>query len=262
MDDAKNQLDIVWRALSDPTRRALLDGLRAGPRTTGDLVASIPDMTRFGVMKHLAVLVEAGLVIARKEGRQRWNHLNAVPLKMVFERWVSKYEDQWAGSLIRLKNTAERKHEMPAKIIDKPARIAHVTVQIDIDAPKETVFNAWLDRPDEWFYENEESRELRPTRCERRLGGKFYMALPDGGFNVIAEITMIKPNNKIRLRGDCTMPDAFIANMTVAFEQRGSGTRVIVDHRMAGDFSDDTPAGFEEGWMDGLVKLKALLENA
>lgn len=100
-------MDLVWRALADPTRRRLLDELRAGPRTTGQLVGAFPEMTRFGVMKHLAVLVEAGLVVTRKDGRRKWNHLNAVPLRMIYERWVSKYEDQWAGALTSLKTIAE-----------------------------------------------------------------------------------------------------------------------------------------------------------
>ncbi|MDF1808697.1 MAG: metalloregulator ArsR/SmtB family transcription factor [Phycisphaerales bacterium] len=101
------QMDSVFRALADPTRRGLLDALREGPKTTSQLVELFPEMTRFGVMKHLKILEESLLVIPRKEGRTRWNHLNAVPLKQMYERWVSKYEDQWAGSLIRLKEQVE-----------------------------------------------------------------------------------------------------------------------------------------------------------
>lgn len=106
-----DQMDRVFKALADPTRRALLDTLRTGPKTTGELVASVGGMTRYGVMKHLGVLEESGLVTTRKEGRKKWNHLNAVPLRMIYERWVSKYEDQWAGSLIRLKQHAEAQHK-------------------------------------------------------------------------------------------------------------------------------------------------------
>lgn len=106
-----DQMDRVFKALADPTRRALLDALRTGPKTTGELVASVGGMTRYGVMKHLGVLEESGLVTTRKEGRKKWNHLNAVPLRMIYERWVSKYEDQWAGSLIRLKQHAEAQHK-------------------------------------------------------------------------------------------------------------------------------------------------------
>lgn len=99
--------DLVWKALADPTRRAILDELRNGRRTTSELAAAFPDMTRFGVMKHLKVLEEAHLLVHRKEGRTRWNYLNAVPIRQVYERWVSKYENQWASALNNLKHVAE-----------------------------------------------------------------------------------------------------------------------------------------------------------
>ncbi len=86
------------------------------------------------------------------------------------------------------------------------------------------------------------------------------MELPDGGFNSLAEITMIKPNKSIRMRGDCTIPSAMVINMTITFEEEAGVTTVKVDHRMSGEFDDDLPAGFEEGWLDGLQKLKALVE--
>jgi DNA-binding transcriptional ArsR family regulator len=105
--DHELEMDGVWKALSDPTRRGILDLLRDGPRTTGDLVEAFPEMTRFGVMKHLGVLEEARLVLSAKQGRVKWNHLNPMPLRQIYERWVSKYEDQWAGSLTRLKRLAE-----------------------------------------------------------------------------------------------------------------------------------------------------------
>ncbi len=103
--------DRVWKALADPTRRALLDQLREGRKTTGQLGNAIPAMSRYGVMKHLGILEEAGLVVTRKEGRRKWNYLNAVPLRMIYERWVSKYEDQWAGSMIRFKERVETQHK-------------------------------------------------------------------------------------------------------------------------------------------------------
>jgi len=102
-----DQMDHVWRALGDPTRRSILDRLREGPRTTGELVSAFPEMTRFGVMKHIRVLEEAHLVVHRTEGRTRWNYLNAVPLRLIYERWVSKYENQWANALSNLKEIAE-----------------------------------------------------------------------------------------------------------------------------------------------------------
>jgi DNA-binding transcriptional ArsR family regulator len=98
------ELDGVWKALSDPTRRAILDLLRAGPRTTTEIVESFPNLTRFGVMKHIDVLRNAGLINTREEGRQRVNSLNAVPIRQIYERWVSRYEELWADKLLRLRD--------------------------------------------------------------------------------------------------------------------------------------------------------------
>jgi DNA-binding transcriptional ArsR family regulator len=110
-------LDQIWKALADETRRTILDFLRKGPRTTTKIVEQFPDLSRFAVMKHLDVLRQAALVLTREEGRQRINSLNAVPIRMIYERWVSNYEDLWAKSLLRVKEAAER--EAPVR---SPAR--------------------------------------------------------------------------------------------------------------------------------------------
>lgn len=105
----EDTFDAVFGALADPTRRRILDELRARPRTTGDLAAMFPGLSRFAVMKHLKVLSEAGLVIAKPQGRQVWNHLNVVPLRRAYERWVSPFADLWAASLENLRRAAEAK---------------------------------------------------------------------------------------------------------------------------------------------------------
>ena len=79
----KEDLDLVWRALADPTRRGILDLLRRSPKNTNEIVERIPDLSRFGVMKHLAVLREAGLVHTREEGRTVVNTLNVVPIRLI-----------------------------------------------------------------------------------------------------------------------------------------------------------------------------------
>ena len=100
-------LDEVWKALADPTRRRLLDLLKDRPQTTGDLCARF-DMSRYVVMKHLGILEAAGLIIVRREGRTRYNYLNAVPIRRIYERWVSKYAGVWASSLLALKRHVEK----------------------------------------------------------------------------------------------------------------------------------------------------------
>lgn len=99
-------LDPVWKALADPTRRRLLDLLKDGPRTTGDLWRAF-DLSRFAVMKHLDVLETAGLITVQRQGRERWNSLNFVPLRQIYERWLCPYQELWASSLLQLKRAVE-----------------------------------------------------------------------------------------------------------------------------------------------------------
>ena len=103
-----DDLDPVWKALSDPTRRAILDLLRHGPRTTTEIVDTFPHLTRFGVMKHIDVLREASLIETREEGRQRVNSLNVVPIRQIYERWVGRFEELWSSHLLRIKELAEK----------------------------------------------------------------------------------------------------------------------------------------------------------
>ncbi|MEQ9499358.1 MAG: metalloregulator ArsR/SmtB family transcription factor [Deltaproteobacteria bacterium] len=102
--------DEVWKALADPTRRALLDLLRAAPRTTGELCSEF-DVTRFAIMKHLTVLEAAGLLIVERRGRERWNHLNPVPIQAIYRRWIKPFEATKADGLLRLKRVAEAKEK-------------------------------------------------------------------------------------------------------------------------------------------------------
>ena len=100
-------LDRIWKALADETRRAILDYLREGPRQTSEIVERFPGLTRFGVMKHLQVLRDAGLVNSRDEGRRCVNSLNAVPIRQIHDRWVSRFAEHWATTLIGLKESLE-----------------------------------------------------------------------------------------------------------------------------------------------------------
>src|SRR3954464_15875510 len=98
-----------WKALSRPPPRAILDLLRHGPRTTTELVEAFPQLSRFGVMKHIDVLRAADLIEAREEGRQRVNSLNVVPIRQIYERWVGRFEELWSSHLLRIKESAERR---------------------------------------------------------------------------------------------------------------------------------------------------------
>ncbi len=100
-------MDAVFKALADPTRRDLLDALFAEDGQTLTALEERVPMSRFGVMKHLKVLEEAGLVVTRKRGREKLHHLNPVPIRLIQDRWVSKYAEPWAAGLIELKTQLE-----------------------------------------------------------------------------------------------------------------------------------------------------------
>jgi DNA-binding transcriptional ArsR family regulator len=105
-------MDDVFKALADPTRRELLDALfEQDGQTLGALEARF-EMTRFGVMKHLKVLEGAGLVVTRRRGREKLHFLNAVPIRLVHDRWVSKYAEPWAAALSGLKQDLEKEETM------------------------------------------------------------------------------------------------------------------------------------------------------
>ena len=99
--------DSVFKALANPSRRALLDCLKEAPRTTGMLCEALPALDRCTVMQHLKVLEEAELIVIRREGRERWNHLNALPIKRIHDRWISEYASHAVSILDRLRSDLE-----------------------------------------------------------------------------------------------------------------------------------------------------------
>ena len=101
--------DRVFKALADPTRRFLLDLLFARDgRTLSELEGELA-MTRFGVMKHLRVLEDAGLVVTRRSGREKLHFLNPVPIRLIHDRWIDKYTERRVSALVDLKNELEER---------------------------------------------------------------------------------------------------------------------------------------------------------
>ena len=101
-------MDEVFKALADDGRRALLDALRdRDGQTLGELCTGLPEMTRFGVMKHLAVLEQAHLVIVERAGRTKLHYLNPIPIREIHDRWISRYAEPFATGLLALRERAE-----------------------------------------------------------------------------------------------------------------------------------------------------------
>jgi DNA-binding transcriptional ArsR family regulator len=110
MEDAR-----IWKALGSPHRRALLDALKDGPKTTSALCEVLPRLSRYAVMQHLGVLERAEVVLVRREGRERWNALNAVPIQRELERWLNGFQQASASQLLaferHLQETAAEEKE-------------------------------------------------------------------------------------------------------------------------------------------------------
>jgi DNA-binding transcriptional ArsR family regulator len=104
-----DQYDAVFKALASPVRRQILDDLRDQPLTTGTLCAHFPDLDRCTVMQHLKVLEDADLIIAERRGRERWNHLNAMPIQDIHDRWIGPHAAAASAQLARFKQSVEAK---------------------------------------------------------------------------------------------------------------------------------------------------------
>ena len=101
--------DLVFKALGDTRRREILDLLRDAPQTTGDLCANFRNLDRCTVMQHLKVLEKAGLIFVKKKGKFRWNYLNVVPIREIYDRWINQYASPSVELLTKLKNDLEKK---------------------------------------------------------------------------------------------------------------------------------------------------------
>lgn len=99
--------DAIFKALADARRRRILDLLKNAPMTTGELCAAFPELDRCTVMQHMRVLEAAELIIAQRKGRERWNHLNALPVKHIHDRWIGAYAKNAVGMIDDLRNDLE-----------------------------------------------------------------------------------------------------------------------------------------------------------
>ena len=130
-------VDLIFRALADPTRRALLDALFVADGQSLAALAGGFDMTRIGVAKHLGLLEEAGLVVARRSGREKLHFLNPVGIRQVHDRWVSKYTEPWAAGLVGLRTELEDEHMTTTKVFEiyirtTPERLWHAITDPEV----------------------------------------------------------------------------------------------------------------------------------
>jgi uncharacterized protein YndB with AHSA1/START domain len=179
----------AFRALADPSRRLLLDGLfeRDG-QTLGELTARLPEMTRFGVMKHLDVLEQAGLITTRKDGREKRHFLNPVPIRLIHDRWISKYSAPIVGAMSALKGHLE------ASPMAAPLDQFDHVYSIFINAEPDRVWRAITDGDDtvQYYFGTR-------VRSDWAAGSHIRYDNPDGTVAADGEVIAIDPPKRLEM---------------------------------------------------------------
>jgi uncharacterized protein YndB with AHSA1/START domain len=238
-------MDEVFKALADPTRRSLLDELfKQDGQTLSALELRLP-MTRFGVMKHLRVLEDAKLVTTRRRGREKLHFLNPVPIRLVHDRWVSKYAEPWASALSGLKRDLE-------------------------EAVMEKVFEIYIKTTPERLWEAITDPEIRQrysfgirTSSDWTPGSRYEATGPDGtGVWVEGENLEVEPPRRLVQSMQALWSDevkqAGTSRVTWEIEPVGDSCRLTVVHD---ELPEDASGELYGGWPMILSGLKTLLET-
>jgi uncharacterized protein YndB with AHSA1/START domain/DNA-binding transcriptional ArsR family regulator len=255
-------MDKVFKALADPTRRNLLDELFKEDGQTLSALEARVDMTRFGVMKHLAVLEEAGVVVTRRRGREKLHFLNTVPIRLVHDRWVSKYAEPWAGTLSRLKTHLEDDTMQTFNTVswaEGTAPVAEGTAvfEVFIKTTPERLWQAITDPRERAKY----SFGVE-VHSDWSQGSEYKSGIPGVVDIASGENLEVDPPRLLVQTFDALWSDEVKAQETTRvtweIEQVGSSCRLTVTH-------DQIPAGANAqlygGWPMILSGLKTLLET-
>jgi uncharacterized protein YndB with AHSA1/START domain len=237
-------MDDVFRALADPTRRSLLDELfREDGQTLSALEKRLP-MTRFGVMKHLKQLEEAGLVVTRRRGREKLHFLNPVPIRLVHDRWVSKYAELWAATLSELKNRLEEQME----------KIFEIYIKTTPERLWEAITNP--DMRSKYTFGNRVTSDFTPgSRYEMSHAGA--PGLLGEGENLEVDPPRRLVQSMRALWGEDVKAEG-TSRVTWEIEPVGDSCRLVVTHDQLREGANEQLYG---GWPMILSGLKTLLET-
>ncbi|WLD91775.1 metalloregulator ArsR/SmtB family transcription factor [Alkalihalobacillus sp. AL-G] len=258
-----NEVIDIFKALAHHSRVEILDYLKNGPMTTGELSEKF-NVSRYAVMKHLDILESAGLIVVRRKGRIRLNFINAIPLQQLYNRWVSKYESQFSSSLVHLKNQIEEKERgmnMENKVAKLEVSWFQIEQEVSIQAPKERVFQALTEEIDNWWAFRLSDKDSKLV-FEPNMDGRFYEDWGDGHGAVWGTVLYIKENEEIRLNGLLGMKGAVNSHYTYKLEEHGSSTVLKLTHDAVGLLDPEWEEAHRHGWVELLEKrLKEYVEK-
>jgi DNA-binding transcriptional ArsR family regulator/uncharacterized protein YndB with AHSA1/START domain len=245
--------DMTWKALADPVRRDILKLLRNEPRTTGEICDAFGHLTRFGVMSHMSLLKDAGLLRVERRGRQRINHIDPEPLREAYEDWIRNYEILWAGRVGRLKGLVERKERaatMPENEL-QAANLVNLDIEqtFDIKAQPAEVFRALTLDIGEWWDLPTMQQDVRDVVLDPIPGGLVRQVTRDGGGTVMYTVQSIQRDRLLALNGTLGMPKAIAGSVRFELEPlRGGSTRLSLKHWAIGDLAPTAKENFTKGW--------------
>lgn len=244
--------------MADPARRRILDLLRQRPHQTGELVAFF-EVSRFMVMKHLKVLVSAGLVLVERIGRVRWNHLNAAPIQEIYRRWIQPFDVAPADALLRLKAFAElppiQSSDTPPEIgvpmEDSDFKVCETLVEVLIQAPREKVWQALVDDAASWWPKDYYvSAEGARFKIDARIGGHMWEDYGDGEGTIWATVTQCKKHEALRMSAE-VWPEYGGPARTVQrynLEDQDGGTLLRFRDTMYGRVTEGALKSMQAGW--------------
>jgi DNA-binding transcriptional ArsR family regulator len=228
--------DAVFKALANPTRRAILDRLSGGSATTGDLADAIPTLSRYAVMQHLRVLERAGLVTVRRSGRHRFNHLNATPVRQVYERWVGDLAGSSAAEMLALRRHVERK-----PMADETPRIVRVENELRFAAAPERLFAAMTTETLQWFPHTYGGERVVGIVHDQHAGGSIREDWGQGSGMVYGLIQEWDPPRKVTTREWLGLGVSLDTTTTV--EPDGDGSILRVSKVAVGPLTDEEAKG-------------------
>lgn len=235
---------LVLKSLADPVRWHLVQTLARGPRTTGALAAGF-EQTRFCVMKHLAVLVAAGLVTVERRGRERWNHLNPVPLAAVLEAITTPLGRRWASRLLAL----ERAVDSPENAMNTPGML-DIRQEIRLAAPPARVFDALTRRIDSWWTAPYRLTAGGRMTLDARIGGELREEDDAGHVALWGRVEEIAPARLLVLAGSFGLQSAVAGRVRLALTPDATATLLTLSHVAVGPLAEDTGERYREGWAD------------
>jgi DNA-binding transcriptional ArsR family regulator len=237
--------DTVWRALASPHRRKLLDLLKDGPQTTGQLSKELPDLSRFAVMQHLGVPEEAELVLVRREGRSRFNYLNPVPIRQLYERWMRNHSSIAAETALHLKRYAESTKEVDQKMDQGQYRLVEIEMEMQIAAPRERVFAALTAELGNWWPHR--YKDGSDVYCDPVIGGRIGERFKDGGGAVYGEIVYLDAPAKLACTGPSALQKGLSSFTTDTLEEVDGGTLLKRSFQIWGSVPNEIEDMYRKG---------------